>query len=157
MPRLVVDLFASWRGLFGSSHSAIVWNLVPSCLMWYIWRARNDRSLEICERTMLELKASFFNTLYQWTASLNCFHFYTFRVFLFFFLIFFLVLVWYFSCMSLVCLLCTWVLSTLLLNTITNLKKKKRFLDPICFSFTWVIGSICLVSVSVGPGCKWDC
>jgi hypothetical protein len=33
MPRRVVDLFSSWRGLDGSPQSATMWKTVMSCLL----------------------------------------------------------------------------------------------------------------------------
>jgi hypothetical protein len=48
-----------------------VWK-IPPCLMWCLWRERNDRSLEDHERTLVELKARFFKTLFVWAAASNC-------------------------------------------------------------------------------------
>jgi hypothetical protein len=62
----VVDLFAcQWTG--GSSRSAVVWKMVP-CLLWYVWRERNDRQFEDKERIIEELISFFFHFLYSWTA-----------------------------------------------------------------------------------------
>ena len=33
MPRKVVDLFACWRGLGGSSQSETIWKMISSCLL----------------------------------------------------------------------------------------------------------------------------
>lgn len=32
----VVDLLASWNGLHGCSQVAVVWRMVPLCLLWCI-------------------------------------------------------------------------------------------------------------------------
>jgi hypothetical protein len=37
MPLWVVDLFACWW-LGGHYRSAVVWKMVPSCLLWCLWR-----------------------------------------------------------------------------------------------------------------------
>ena len=37
------------------------------CLMWSIWRERNNWIFEGTERTIQELKTSFFYTLFGWT------------------------------------------------------------------------------------------
>jgi hypothetical protein len=68
MPLRVVDLFACWW-TGGRSRNAVVWKMVPSCLMWCLWRERNDRTFEDQERTLEELKSFFFFTLFSWTAA----------------------------------------------------------------------------------------
>jgi hypothetical protein len=45
--------------------------MVPSCLMWCLWRERNDRSFEDCDQTVVELNDFFFTTLLHWTAVLD--------------------------------------------------------------------------------------
>jgi hypothetical protein len=66
MPFWVVDLFACrWTG--GSSRSAVVWKMV-SCLLWYVWKERNDRQFEDKEKIIEELILFFFHFLYSWTA-----------------------------------------------------------------------------------------
>jgi hypothetical protein len=46
---------------------------IPHCLMWCIWRERNDRSFEECERSVLNLKMLFLKTLAEWVSVLGCF------------------------------------------------------------------------------------
>jgi hypothetical protein len=46
-----------------------VWKLVPLCLLWCLWRERNDKSFEDPEITLEEIKCLFFYTLYFWTAA----------------------------------------------------------------------------------------
>jgi hypothetical protein len=45
-----------------------VWKMVPSCLMWCLWREQNDRNFEDKERTFEELRTFFFYSLYTCTA-----------------------------------------------------------------------------------------
>jgi hypothetical protein len=54
-------------GLFGSLQSATAWKIAPLCLLCCLWREKNDKSFEDCERTVVELKSLFFTTLYLWT------------------------------------------------------------------------------------------
>ena len=62
MPNSMVDLFACWwTGC--RSWSAIVWKMIPLCLMWCLWREKNARYFEDLERTLEELKSFFFFTL----------------------------------------------------------------------------------------------
>jgi hypothetical protein len=46
-----------------------VWKMVPSCLMWCLWREQNDRNFEDQERSIEELKSFFFHSLFSWTAA----------------------------------------------------------------------------------------
>jgi hypothetical protein len=71
LPKRVVDLFTCWRGLRGSPRSTFVWKMVLSCLLWCIWRERNDRSFEDNERMVPELKSFFFKALYHCTTTLD--------------------------------------------------------------------------------------
>jgi hypothetical protein len=64
----VVDLFACWW-TGRRSRNTVVWKMVPSCLMWCLWRERSDRKFEDQERTFEELKSFFFFTLFSWTAT----------------------------------------------------------------------------------------
>jgi hypothetical protein len=54
----------------GSTRNAFVWNMVPSCLLWCLWRKRNDISFKDPERTLVDLESFFVFTLYTWTTTL---------------------------------------------------------------------------------------
>jgi hypothetical protein len=73
MPRQAVYLFACWRCQFNSSHSSPLRKMISSCIMWCIRRESNDRRFEDCERTVVELQAFFFNTLYHWATAYDYF------------------------------------------------------------------------------------
>ncbi len=45
-----------------------MWGIVPHGLMWCLWRERNGRSFEDCERTTFELKLLFFRILFEWVS-----------------------------------------------------------------------------------------
>jgi hypothetical protein len=68
MPRSVKDLFASWWSS-GHSRSAVVWKMVPLCIMWCIWRERNARCFEDSSRSSEEFLHLFLFTLFTWTAG----------------------------------------------------------------------------------------
>jgi len=68
MPLRVVDLFACWW-TGGRFWSAVVWKMVPCCLMWCLWRERNDRQFEDKERIIEDLISFFFHSLYSWSAA----------------------------------------------------------------------------------------
>jgi hypothetical protein len=68
MPLQVVDLFACWW-TGGRSRSAVVWKMVPCCLMWCLWRECKDRQFEDKEITIDDLISFFFHSLYSWSAA----------------------------------------------------------------------------------------
>jgi hypothetical protein len=44
--------------------------IVLSCLLWYLWREKNDRNFEDRKRTLKKIKSLFFFNLYLWTIAL---------------------------------------------------------------------------------------
>jgi len=54
MPYHVRELLASWQGKFGRHRNIDLWRFVPHCLFWCLWRKRNARCFEDCERTLLD-------------------------------------------------------------------------------------------------------
>ena len=50
-----------------------IWRIVLHCLMWCIWRERNARSIEGCERSNLEFKSFVFFSLLKWCLVLPYF------------------------------------------------------------------------------------
>jgi len=59
MPLRVLDLFACWW-TGGRFRSAVVWKMFPCCLLWCLWRERNDRHFEDKERTIDKIIFFFF-------------------------------------------------------------------------------------------------
>ncbi len=51
MTRCVLDQLAGWRNCFGKN-SSNVWNLAPLCVMWSLWRKRNNCTFENIEHSM---------------------------------------------------------------------------------------------------------
>jgi hypothetical protein len=68
MPRRVVDLFVCWWTV-DNTWSVALWKMMLSCILWCLWRERNDRRFEDRERILEELKSLFFITLYFWIAA----------------------------------------------------------------------------------------
>ena len=115
MPNSVADLFACWW-LGGHFRSAIVWKTVPLCLLWSLWRKRNDRNFNDQGRTLEELKSSFFFSLFTWTTACLiplAISFYDFLVLLFFLVRHPLV---YFLCAKLCPSMLFWIYTTLLIK-----------------------------------------
>ena len=66
MPSSVLGLLECWQGCFGKHRNFPIWRAVPHCLLWSLWRERNGRSFENCERSYVEIKFFFLHTLFDW-------------------------------------------------------------------------------------------
>ena len=58
----VLDLLCGWQ-----SREANIWILVPSCLMWTIWRKRNWHTFEHVDCASTQLQAFIISSLYEWS------------------------------------------------------------------------------------------
>jgi hypothetical protein len=74
MIRRVVDLLVSWKRRVGRNDINIVWNAIPSILMWYVWRERNARSFDDCEKASLDLQTCFLKSLFEWIFAIALLH-----------------------------------------------------------------------------------
>ena len=119
MPHTILELFKAWQGKFVRHRHIDVWKLVPHCLIWCIWRERNARSFEGCERSLLETKSFFLHSLWM-----ECGFFSFFLFFLF-----------YFSWPLIFCFLifapivhpqCTWLGNLSIINNILTLFIQKN-------------------------------
>jgi hypothetical protein len=75
MPRGVLDMLSCWSRLSRRVNGAI-WSMIPHCLLWCLWRERNARTFEGCEKSSQDLKLFFFRTLLEWVnvvGLLSCF------------------------------------------------------------------------------------
>jgi hypothetical protein len=63
MPRGAVDLLQCWWS-GGRSRSAVVWKMVPLCIMWCLWSERNERFFEDSKRSLEDLLHFFLTTLF---------------------------------------------------------------------------------------------
>ena len=64
----VSDFLFSWWNWLGK-HSSYIWNLVPLCLMWCIWREHNWRTFEDLDRSEDQLLALFSGSLFDWARA----------------------------------------------------------------------------------------
>ena len=64
LPRSIAD----WWNWFGK-HSSSIWNLVPLCLIWCIWREQNWWTFEDMESSDGQLLASFSGSLFDWSKA----------------------------------------------------------------------------------------
>jgi len=68
MPRWVVELLACWKGRLCQNDFNIIWNVIPSHSMWFIWREMNAWSFEDCEKTSSKLQLWFLESLFEWNS-----------------------------------------------------------------------------------------
>jgi hypothetical protein len=68
MPHGVVNLLQCWWS-GGRSLSAVVWKIVPLCIMWCLWSERNGGFFEDSERSLEDLLHFFLTTLFTWAAA----------------------------------------------------------------------------------------
>ena len=62
----VASLLFTWRNWLGK-YSSNVWNMVPACLMWLVWKEHNARTFEDIEKPIELLKTSVARTLFEWS------------------------------------------------------------------------------------------
>lgn len=68
LPGRVMNLLFAWRNCFGK-HFSSVWNLVPSCLMWTVWRERNQCTFEDLESSESQFLETFVTSLFDWSRA----------------------------------------------------------------------------------------
>jgi hypothetical protein len=65
----VIDLLACWNRRFNGQGNGIVWNAVPLCVMWMVWRESNSWAFEGIERTTIDLKMILLRALFDWMVA----------------------------------------------------------------------------------------
>ena len=66
--RSVVDTLFGWWN-WPRKHLSSIWNLVPLCLMWCLWREQNRGTFEDMDSSDDQLLASFSSTLFDWSRA----------------------------------------------------------------------------------------
>ena len=67
-PATVSELLFGWHNWWGKQ-SLFVWNLVPHCIMWTIWHARNGRTFEDMEHSVGKIIERVMGSLYDWSCA----------------------------------------------------------------------------------------
>jgi hypothetical protein len=49
--------------------SAAIWKMVPTCILWCVWKEINNKCFEDLKKSLEVILASFFHTLYLWTVA----------------------------------------------------------------------------------------
>ena len=68
LPYRVLDLLGGWWNWLGR-HQSNIWNLIPHCLMWTVWRERNSRTFEDKKKSADQLLGSFVESLFEWSRA----------------------------------------------------------------------------------------
>ena len=71
MPKTVEATLASWPSIRGRQPIRAMWKMIPICILWSLWRERNERTFEDKERSIEELKFLFFRTLCNWAIAVD--------------------------------------------------------------------------------------
>jgi hypothetical protein len=69
MPSGVMDLLSCWGHSCCNVRIRKIWDLIPSCVFWCLWRERNSRSFEGKENNLMEIKLIFIRTLMEWSKA----------------------------------------------------------------------------------------
>jgi hypothetical protein len=69
MPSTVSNLLACWKRRGLTKDQNTIWNAIPGCLMWLIWRERNQRAFFFIERHSVDLKMIIIRTLMDWMTA----------------------------------------------------------------------------------------
>jgi hypothetical protein len=67
-------LLELWRGIIGTCRSREVWGAVLACLLWCIWRERNNCTFEGVELSLPDLKFLILKCLYDWCSNPSVFY-----------------------------------------------------------------------------------
>ena len=68
-PLVRCQIFSLAGGIGWGKRSSHIWNLVPLCLMWYIWGERNRQTFENLNRPDDQMLALFSGSLFDWVKT----------------------------------------------------------------------------------------
>ena len=70
IPRTIPNLLFGWWNWLGK-HSSNIWNLVPLCLLWCLWKERNWRTFEDLDSFKDQMLASFSGSVELYSTNLE--------------------------------------------------------------------------------------
>ena len=65
-PETVKEMLLSWRGPFVGKKRKKIWNSIPLCIFWTVWRERNRLAFRRGFLAIQKLKNSFVCNLWSW-------------------------------------------------------------------------------------------
>lgn len=66
LSRCIENVVQAWRRKLRDKNSKLVWDLIPGCIVWCVWRERNNRYFEDQARSTKQFRELFYLTLYNW-------------------------------------------------------------------------------------------
>ena len=66
-----VQMLSCWKGKFHSHSGGKIWKAVTLCIMWAIWRERNNRTFDGVEHLIHVVKKSMLRCLYEQKTTLG--------------------------------------------------------------------------------------
>ena len=67
----VVDVLYGWKICVATHGNLLAWKIIPVCLIWLIWRERNNRTFNCVELATMGLKNLFLRMLFEWFCTLG--------------------------------------------------------------------------------------
>ena len=67
LPSSMRELLLSWHGSFVGRKRKKVWQAIPLCLLWTIWKERNNRALDNKELSVQGIELIFSCNLWAWS------------------------------------------------------------------------------------------
>ena len=60
-----------WRGSSARKGHSVIWDAIPLCLLWMLWKERNRRAFKDSKRSSVELKLIFLWATCDWMDALS--------------------------------------------------------------------------------------
>ena len=67
-PKTILGLLFGWWNWLGK-HLSDIWNLVPLCLLWSLWKECNQRTFENLDSSIDQLFSFFSGSLFNWSRA----------------------------------------------------------------------------------------
>ena len=65
-PKTVKEAIYSWKGSFVGKKRKMLWNSIPLCIFWIVWKERNQIAFKDGLIAVQRLKYSFVYNLWSW-------------------------------------------------------------------------------------------
>ena len=66
LPESVIEVLLSWRGPFVGKKRKKIWNSIPLCIFWTVWKERNKLAFRGGSLDIQKFKIFFVSNLWCW-------------------------------------------------------------------------------------------